>query len=143
MAKNLVELEFEIDQRSIDKMSKQSKRVIEKAAAIAVERMVKRVEDATLITQYTQNARPAKPAGSTYIRTFRLQSSSETRLVRDTFPIEARWEAKTEYASFVIGMAEDQAEIHKGRWPSLELAITNVNMTAQDEFDKAMEKVNK
>jgi hypothetical protein len=139
--KSLIELEFEIDSNSAKKLQKQSERGIELATTRTVERLTERAEQATLVTQYTQTANPHKPAGSTYIRTFRLQRSSERRIIRDTFPIEGSWEAKTQYASSVIGLAQDQAAIHRGRWPSLELAINNVEINAQKDFDKEIARL--
>ncbi len=139
--KSLVSVEVEIDPKSIKKLQKQSTREIERAAVGTVNRLTARAEDATLITQYTQTARPAKPTGSDYIRTFRLQRSSERRIVRDTLPVEGIWEAKTQYASMVIGLAADQASIHAGRWPVLELAINQVNTNAQKDFDKEIERL--
>ena len=125
--KRLIDLEFELDPKSVKTLQEQSAKNIEEATVGTVTRLLERVEDATLITQYTQTPRPSKPTGSTYIRKFRLQRSSQKRIIRDKLPVEGAWEAKTEYASFVIGLAQDQAPIHRGRWPSLELAINNVN----------------
>ncbi len=141
--KSLIEVEVEIDPKSAKKLQKQSTREIERATVRTVDRLTERAEDATLIARYTQTAKPAKPIGSDYIRTFRLQRSSERRIIRDAFPVEGSWEAKTEYASRVIGMAKDQAPIHVGRWPALELAINQVNANAQKDFDKEVERLTK
>lgn len=139
--KQLIDLEFELDPKSVKKLQKQSAKNIGKATVRTVARLLERVEDATLITQYTQTSRPSKPAGSTYVRTFRLQRSSQKRIIRDKLPVEGAWEAKTQYASFVIGLAQDQAPIHRGRWPSFELAINNVNTNAQKDFDEEIERL--
>ncbi len=141
--KSLISVEVEIDPKSIKKLQKQSTREIERAAVGTVNRLTARAEDATLITQYTQTAKPNKPTGSDYRRTFRLQRSSERRIIRDTLPVEGIWEAKTQYASMVIGLAADQAPIHAGRWPALELAINQVNTNAQKDFDKEVARVTK
>ncbi|MCK5062283.1 hypothetical protein KAR28_07095, partial [Candidatus Parcubacteria bacterium] len=98
------------------------------------------VEDSTLITQYTQTSKPSKPTGSTYIRTFRLQRSSRKQITRNKLPIEGTWEAKTRYASYVIGLAGEQAAIHVGRWPVLELALNNANVKAPQIFNEEMSK---
>jgi hypothetical protein len=103
-------------------------------------RLLDIVEETTLIRQYTQTAKPAKPLGSDYIRIFRLQRSSEKKITRDKLPVEGRWEAKTQYASWVIGLAAQQAPIHMGRWPVLELAIGNANRLASPIFDEEMSK---
>lgn len=139
--KSLIDIEVEIDPKSAKKLQKQSTREIERATVRTVDRLTERAEDATLITQYTQTAKPAKPTGSDYIRTFRLQRSSERRIIRNTLPVEGIWEAKTQYASQVIGLAKDQAPIHAGRWPALELAINEVNANAQKDFDKEVERL--
>jgi hypothetical protein len=141
--KNLIEVEVEIDPKSAKKLQKKSIREIERATVGTVNRLTARAEDATQITQYTQTARPNKPTGSDYMRTFQLQRSSERRIIRDTLPVEGIWEAKTQYASMVIGLAAQQAPIHAGRWPALELAINQVNANAQKDFDKEVERLTK
>ncbi len=113
---------------------------IERATVRMVARLLDVVEDATLIRQYTQTAKPAKPAGSGYIRTFKLQRSSDKQITRNKLPVEGSWEAKTQYASMVIGLAAQQAPVHAGRWPVLELAIGNVNRLASPIFDEEMSK---
>lgn len=116
---------------------------IERATVRMVGKLLDVVEDTTLIRQYTQTAKPAKPAGSNYTRTFSLQRSSDKQITRDKLPVEGSWEAKTQYASMVIGLAADQAPIHAGRWPALELAINQVNTNAQKDFDKEVERLKK
>lgn len=111
-----------------------------RATVRMVGRLLDVIEDSTLIRQYTQTAKPAKPTGSDYIRTFRLQRSSQKKITRDKLPVSGTWEAKTEYASMVIGFAAQQAPIHAGRWPVLELAIGNANRSASPIFDEEMNK---
>jgi len=141
--KSLIDVEVEIDPKSAKKLQKQSTKNIEIATVRTVERLTERAEQATLITQYTQAAQPTKPAGSTYIRTFKMQRSSERRITHRPLPVEGSWEAKTKYASSVIGLAQDQAPIHRGRWPPLELAINNINANAQKDFDEEVERLTK
>jgi hypothetical protein len=141
--KSLINVEVEIDPKSAKKLQKESAAKSELATVRTVERLLERVEDTTLIKQYTQTAKPAKPLGSDYIRTFRLQRSSERRITRDKFPVEGIWEAKARYASRVIGLAKDQAPIHAGRWPPLEVAINQVNINAQSDFDKEVARLTK
>lgn len=124
------------DVKQIEKIPGQT----ERASLRMVARLLDVVEDTTLIRQYTQTSKPAKPTGSDYIRTFRLQRSSLKQIVRSTLPILGSWEAKTEYASMVIGLAAQQAPIHMGRWPVLELAIGNANKSASPIFDEEMAK---
>ncbi len=124
------------DVKQLEKIPAQTGR----ATIRMVNRLLNVVEDTTLIRQYTQTAKPAKPTGSDYIRTFRLQRSSEKKITRAKLPVEGSWEAKTEYASMVIGLAAQQAPIHMGRWPVLELAIGNVNRLASPIFDEEMSK---
>lgn len=141
--KSLIDVEVEIDPKSAKKLKKESIKNIELATVRTVDRLTARAEDATLITQYTQTAQPARPLGSDYIRTFKLQRSSERRITRKTLPVEGIWEAKIRYASQVIGLAADQAPIHAGRWPSLELTINAVNANAQKDFDEEVERLTK
>jgi len=141
--KSLIDVDIEIDPKSAKKLQKQFAGGIWAATLATIKRLLKRAEDATLITQYTQTARPAKPTGSDYIRTFKLQRSSERRIVHRPLPVEGLWEAKIRYASQVIGLAADQAPIHAGRWPSLELAIREVNANAQKDFDEEVERLTK
>ena len=124
------------DIKQLEKIPAQTGR----ATVRMVARLLDVVEDTTLIRQYTQTAKPAKPTGSDYIRTFRLQRSSEKKITRDKLPVEGSWEAKTQYASMVIGLAAQQAPVHVGRWPALELAIDNVNRLASPIFDEEMNK---
>lgn len=142
MAKeSLIDLDIVIDPKSAKKLQKQSVAEITKATVRTVETLIERAEQATLITTYTQSAGPHKPEGSTYIRTFALQRSSDRRIIRNTLPVEGRWEAKALYASRVIGLAKDQAPIHAGRWPILEGVINNINFIAQGIFDEEIEKL--
>lgn len=137
------QIRFEIDEKSLADFQRATEKQIEQAAAMTVFALAQLVGDKSLLTQYTQNSKPAKPTGSTYIRTFNLQRSSQTRLVRDTMPVEASWEAKTEYASYVIGKTDQQAAIHSGRWPNLEYTIKEVEKEAPKIFDESMRKVTK
>ena len=132
-------IEITIDKEDVKQFAKTPDK-INAAAVRTTQRLLDRLEAATLITTYTQNAGPHKPEGSTYIRTFRLQRSSKKQITRKTFPVEGRWEAKAEYASRVIGLAAQQAAIHAGRWPILEGAINNVNFIAPKVFDEEMAK---
>jgi hypothetical protein len=141
--KSLIDVDIEIDTKSAKKLQKQFTGGIWAATLATIKGLTKRAEDATLITQYTQTAKPAKPLGSDYIRTFRLQRSSERRIVHRPLPVEGIWEAKARYASRVIGLAKDQAPIHAGRWPPLEVAINQVNINAQSDFDKEVARLTK
>lgn len=134
-----LQIEISIDEDDVKQFARTPDK-IEAAAVRMTGRLLDRLEAATLIKTYTQNAGPHKPEGSTYIRTFRLQRSSHKEIVRDKFPVEGRWEAKAGYASEVIGLAEQQAAIHVGRWPILEGAINNVNFIAPKVFDEEMAK---
>lgn len=136
-----LQVTIEVDPKSWANLEKATNEQIERATAATVMELAKRLETATLITLYTQNAQPAKPSGSTYMRTFRLQQSSQVKMGSAKLPsIDASWEAKAAYASFVIGPAKEQAAIHSGRWPALELAINNVNAVAPKIFDENMRK---
>lgn len=76
------------------------------------------------ILSYTATAGPPKPAGSTYERTFRLQSASRSKRTGDHLPdISGEWyadESVAEYAKYVLGSEAEQAAIHRGRWKSEE-----------------------
>ena len=134
-----LDVQIIIDQNGIKQLEKIPAQT-GRATVRMVVRLLDIVEDTTLIRQYTQTAKPSKPTGSDYIRTFRLQRSSEKQITRDKLPVEGSWEAKTESASFVIGLAAQQAPIHTGRWPVLELAIGNANRLASPIFDEEMSK---
>jgi hypothetical protein len=132
-------VEIIVDQNDVEQVEKIPGQT-ERATIRMVARLLDLIEDTTLIRQYTQLAKPAKPLGSDYIRTFRLQRSSKKQITRSTLPIVGSWEAKTEYASMVIGLSSQQAPIHAGRWPMLELAIGNANKSASPIFDEEMAK---
>jgi hypothetical protein len=134
-----LDVQIIVDQGDVKRLEKIPGQ-IERATVRMVARLLDVVEDTTLIRQYTQTAKPAKPTGSDYRRTFELQRSSDKQITRDKLPVEGSWEAKTEYASWVIGLAAQQAPIHMGRWPVLELAIGNVNRLASPIFDEEMSK---
>ena len=73
------------------------------------------------ITSYTGDAKPTKPPGSTYIRTFELKESSRTEITNRTKrTIEGRWYTDLDYAKFVLGTVGEQDNIHRGRWKSTE-----------------------
>lgn len=143
----LIELEFDIIPGEILTLDKLARRSIQFAIHTTVGKGIGRIEKSTLVKEYTQNSKPAKPEGSTYRRTFSMQNTSFTRITSvSSFgkrPIEGQWEAKTKYASFVIGLSSQQAAIHSGRWPILELAIETANKNMSSDFDKAMKKVSK
>lgn len=134
-----LDIQIIVDEDDVKALAKTPDK-IEAAAVRMTERLLGKVEDATLITKYTQTARPNKPAGSTYVRTFLMQRSSKKQITRNVFPIEGAWQAKTAYASFVIGKASEQAAIHSGRWPVLELAINQVNVLAPKIWDEELSK---
>lgn len=87
-------------------------------------------------TSYTANANPSRPPGSEYRRTFSLQRASETRIISSRLPvISGVWranEGKARYASSVIGSRADQAQVHRGRWKSLEEVAQEINEKAPD-----------
>lgn len=143
MADSPIKLEIEVDKRSLARWKKASQKDIEQAAVQTTLILLDKLEDATLIRRYTQNSRPAKPTNSTYVRTFNLQDSSSKQLIRDTLPVEGEWRADVEYASYVIGTVDQQADIHIGRWPSLELGMNNVEVNANKVFTEEMDKVQK
>jgi hypothetical protein len=139
----LIELEFEVDKKSLSKFERETRGVTEKALVITVNKALDNIEKSTLIREYTQNAKPKKPKGSKYIRHFILRQSSLKRITRNTIPVEGKWEAKIKYASYVIGLENQQALIHKNRWPALELGIKLANENMSKDFDDAMKKVQK
>jgi hypothetical protein len=69
------------------------------------------------VESYSQNARPVKPEGSTYIRTFRLQDSSTRDIEKMTLrEVIGLWRVGIAYASFVVGEPGQQTDIHEDRW---------------------------
>jgi len=138
-----LKIDIVVDQNDIDKLGKEARRGVETAALVMTERLLDKVEEATLVRKYTQNSNPSKPPGSTYIRKFILQSSSSKAITKSNLPIEGTWIARARYASFVVGEADQQAAIHKGRWPALEVALTAVVSNAQPIFDDEFKKVAK
>lgn len=134
-----LEITFAVDKDDVKELARTPDK-IEAAAVRMTERLLDRLEELTFVRTYTQNAKPRKPEGSTYRRTFRLQRSSKKQITRATFPVEGRWEAKAEYASRVIGLASQQAAIHAGRWPILEGAINNANFIAPRVFNEELAK---
>lgn len=134
-----LQITFTVDEDDVKKLARTPDK-IEAAAVRMTERLLDKLEELTFIRTYTQNAKPRKPESSSYIRTFRLQRSSSKQITRKTFPVVGHWEAKTLYASRVIGLAAQQAPIHAGRWPILEGAINNVNFIAPRVFNEELAK---
>lgn len=89
----------------------------------------------TQILKYSASAFPTPPPGSTYTRTFTLQSASETRRTSTKLPvISGEWsanEGKAKHARFVLGKRSQQARIHRGRWKSQEEVEKEVKGAAQ------------
>ncbi len=68
--------------------------------------------------EYTRTGNPRLPSGSQYRRTFNLLRSYKRGILRNKFPvITSRWEAKRNYATYVIG--SKQAAIHRSRWDTI------------------------
>jgi hypothetical protein len=89
------------------------------------------------IKKYTQDANPAKPAGSPYIRTFKLRESSY-RIRTGKFSAELATDPDiAPYARFVVGPQALQAPIHRGRWKSTEEVIREVRKIAPKIINEA------
>ncbi len=86
------------------------------------------------VESYSQNARPPKPEGSTYIRSFRLQDSSTQDIEKLTLrEVIGLWRTGAAYASFVVGKPGDQADVHEGRWrDALESLRAGVTVTIKE-----------
>jgi len=139
--KSLFEVDVVIDPESLRELQKTIPKALEIASVRTVERLMDRVEEVSLITIYTQNAKPRKPLNSTYIRTFALQRSSEKQITSSDFPIEGKWKADIKYASRVIGSLADQDPIHAGRWPPFETVIRSLKIFDQRFFDEEIARL--
>lgn len=141
---DVISIDFEVDKKSLKELDTRTRSITEEALRNTIRRAFDRIDKSTRIREYTQNSKPAKPEGSTYIRTFNLQKSARRRITKRKLPgVEGEWKAEIRYASYVIGLASQQAEIHKGRWNFLEQAINNVNLEVGNDFDKEMKKASK
>lgn len=95
----------------------------------------------TQIQAYTLTSMPAQPPGSTYRRTFTLRESSRRRIGTITANrIDASWFTKLDYAAEVLGEVEDQKEIHRGRWKSLQEVVKLVDAKIPDIYDENFRK---
>jgi hypothetical protein len=97
------------------------------------------------VESYTQNARPPKPEGSLYIRTFRLQDSSTRDIEKLTLrEVIGLWRVGIAYASFVVGKPGDQADVHEGRWrdalESLRFGVTVMIKELKRNLNKRLRK---
>lgn len=140
--KSLFEADVIVDPESLKRLQKTMPKALTIASVRTIERLMDRVEEVSLITKYTQNAKPRKPLNSTYIRTFALQRSSKKRIISNQPPsIEGKWEADIKYASRVIGSLADQDPIHVGRWPPFETVIRSLKIMDQRFFDEEIERL--
>lgn len=143
MAKeSLFEADVIVDPESLRKLQKTIPKALAIASINTIERLMDKVEEVSLIGKYTQTAKPRKPLGSTYIRTFALQRSSKKRIISNQPPsIEGKWEADIKYASRVIGSLAEQDMIHAGRWPPFETVMRSLKIWDQRFFDEEIARL--
>lgn len=125
-----VEFTYQIPEAEIAAVILQKERDIEANLNTAVDKILDLVENSQ-IKSYTAGGNPARPSGSTYVRTFTLQRASEKERTGSKLPdISGVWranEGKARYAPYVLGSRAEQAAVHRGRWKALEDVIAEVN----------------
>ncbi len=137
-----LDIDIIVNRRQLNALDREVRRNIERASVNTVIRVADKVEETTLIRKYTQTSQPAKPLGSTYVRKFVLRAGSVKRLVSTRLPsVEAKWTSQAKYSSYVIGFSSQQSQIHRGRWPSLELVLNNVNHVTKPIFEEEWRRV--
>lgn len=129
---------FEIDKKALALELNRFNKGLVNSISIGLKRAVERglVEiELAQIKGYLSNSNPAKPAGSTYVRTFKLRNSSRTKVSGSKFP-RGVWDTdgSAPYDSLVLGTRSQQARIHRGRWRSQEdvIKIVDEKLTALD-----------
>lgn len=124
-----VEFTYEITEAELQAVILQKERSIEDDLNTAVDKILDLVENSQ-IKSYTAGGNPARPSGSTYVRTFTLQAASEKERTGRKLPdISGVWranEGKARYAPYVLGSRAEQAPVHRGRWKALEDVVKEV-----------------
>ena len=96
---------------------------IERRLNAAVDDVLSFIEQAQILA-YTATGNPPLPAGSSYQRTFTLQSASRTERTGERLPdISGRWWVDlgvAPYGEDVLGLRADQAAMFQNRWKSQE-----------------------
>lgn len=125
----MIAISASIGERQVEAALDETSQGIEGKLSNVVDRLLNVIE-ATQIGAYTENASPAKPAGSAYERTFELKRSS--RKIHPTGSLRGEWRTDLAYARFVLGRQSEQAAIHRGRWKSVEEVEQQVEQIGPD-----------
>ena len=128
-----VTVTYQIPMTQVGQTIAQQVRRIEAGLNAAVDELLGEIEQAQILA-YTASGLPSQPAGTDYVRTFKLQSSSKTRRTSTKLPvISGEWiadEGIARYAGYVIGSRSNQAKVHRGRWKSKEQVTAEVTAKA-------------
>ncbi len=134
-------IRMKADSSEVVSFLKETSAKVEKGFRTMAEQSLDITENAQILA-YGQNSRPPKPAGSKYIRTFKLWASSKRRIRNvSSAGFTAEWYTNLVYAPFVLGTVSQQAPFHRGRWKSIEAVIAIVNNAIGTMIDKTVSKV--
>jgi hypothetical protein len=132
-------LEVKINEADFRNAAREEELRIERRLNSGVDRILDTIE-AAQIGSYQAGSNPARPPGSTYIRTFDLQRASKKQRTRRILPeISGVWsvdEGKVRYGDYVLGTRAQQARIHRGRWKSK----TEVEKEAKEKAPQIIEE---
>ena len=112
---------YEIPLNQVRAEIETAERRLERQLNAGVDDVLKFIENEQILA-YGADSNPARPPGSRYVRTFDLQSASETERTGTKLPdISGVWRvnlSKARYGEKVLGTRQQQAPIHRGRWKS-------------------------
>lgn len=119
----MINIEISVDIQAAADARAAIERRIEKQLDSALDKLLDKTEQIQILA-YTADANPPRPPGSTYVRTFRLQSASKKeRGGRTLQNMSGRWSVDLSVARYgreVVGSRSEQDPIHRGRWKSTE-----------------------
>lgn len=119
----MIDIEMTVDLQAPAAARAALEKKIERGLDVAMDKLLKATEEAQILA-YTATDNPPRPSGSTYIRTFTLQSASRTeRTGRSLRNMSGRWYVDLGVAPYgpdVLGPRSQQESIHQGRWKSTE-----------------------
>lgn len=129
---------IKFDTSQVENVPARLEQLLAPALVEALGGILEAIEQAQILS-YTASSNPGK---LDYERTFTLRDASRKRTTRTTLPhISGEWyadEGVADYAEYVIGAEEDQAEIHQGRWKSLEDVVAEVEQEAGSIIKEAI-----
>lgn len=136
-----VDVTITVDVAALKNLERVSERRIEAGLNRVVDKLLEETEKAQILA-YTATDQPPLPPGSDYERTFQLKSASKTRRTgRILGDISGEWYVdpdRAPYGKYVLGLQSQQADIHRGRWKSVEQVIRELEQAAPGVVEREL-----